>query len=194
MTTGKIYFATTNLKKLNEVKEFLKTDIDHMRISMTEIQGPSEKIVEHKLDQAAPFINPKDAVIVDDTSFSLEALGGFPGVYVKDFLEIGTRKIWEIVEKIGNKSATAVCSLGIAHYENGEIVKKVFSGKLKGSITEPEKDCKTEFGYIFIPDGFNGVLKNMPTDEKNRISHRGIASRSLAAYMASKGIIKTHGP
>nr|AGE95307.1 nucleoside triphosphatase [Encephalitozoon cuniculi] len=190
---GRIYFATTNLKKLKEIRSLFEADIVHMNIPMVEIQASLERIADHKLNQVVPCIGEGDAVIVDDTAVAFEGLYGFPGVYIKDFLRIGSRKISEIVGKIGNSNATAFCCLGIAHYRDGRVVKKVFFGELEGSIVESKEDGLEGFDYIFLPSGSSMCLGDMPVDEKNRISHRRIASKKLADYMASVGIIKAHG-
>ncbi|WEL38464.1 Ham1 nucleoside triphosphatase [Encephalitozoon hellem] len=188
---GKIYFATTNLKKLKEIRKLLNVDVSHMNVSMVEIQASQEKIVHNKLNQVIPLIGEEDAVIVDDTGVYLNGLCGFPGVYLKDFLTIGSRKILEILRKVEDYSATVFCTLGIAHYRDGQITRKTFSGELKGTMVESNEENSTELDNNFVPDGFGVSLKSMSIDEKNRISHRRIASEKLIEYMASVGIIKT---
>lgn len=188
---GKIYFATTNLKKLKEVRKLFNTDIVHMNVPMVEIQASQEKVVYNKLDQVISLIGEEDTVIVDDTGVSFDGLCGFPGVYIKDFLKIGSRRILEILRKVGNNNATVSCTLGVAHYKDGQIIKKAFSGELKGTIVESREENSTELDGNFIPDGFEASLKSMSIDEKNHISHRKIASAKLTDYMVSIGIIKT---
>ncbi|AFN82883.1 Ham1 nucleoside triphosphatase [Encephalitozoon romaleae SJ-2008] len=187
---GRIYFATTNLKKLKEVRRPFNTDIVHMNVSMVEIQASQERVVHNKLDQVMALISKEDAVIVDDTGVFLDSLCGFPGVYIKDFLKIGSQKILEILKKVEDNNATVSYTLGIAHYKDGQIAKKAFSGEIKGTIMESKEEGSAELDGIFIPDEFKASLKSMSIDEKNCISHRRIATENLTDYMVSIGIIK----
>lgn len=186
----RIYFATTNLKKLKELREIVGVELVQMSRDVVEIQGTMEEIVGHKLSQVAPLIGEDEAVIVDDTGISLEALGGFPGVYAKDFICVGGSKINEIVKRMGDDRVTAFCGLGIAHYKDGVLVRKVFSGECRGRIVGAGDEHLADFNHIFVPDGFDRCFGEMSVREKNMVSHRGVAGGKLVEYMGSVGMIK----
>lgn len=186
----RICFATTNIRKFKELKGILNVELTQICEDIMELQGSMRQIVEHKLDQAVLFIGENEAVIVDDTGISMDALGGFPGVYAKDFLKIGFTKINEILDRMGNNRATVFCGLGIAHKKDGKVTKNMFVGELSGRIVEPRDAISTEFNDIFLPDGLDKCFSEMSIEEKNEISYRGIAGRKLLEYMVSTGMIK----
>ena len=59
-----------------------------------------------------------------------------------------------------------------------------FEGEIKGNITEMERG-KNGFGYdpIFIPEGYNKTFAEMSLEEKNKISHRGVAVQKLTKFL-----------
>ena len=59
-----------------------------------------------------------------------------------------------------------------------------FEGVIKGKITERESG-NDGFGYdpVFIPEGSTKTFAEMSLSEKNRISHRAIATRKLVDYL-----------
>ena len=60
----------------------------------------------------------------------------------------------------------------------------LFEGEVKGSIAY-RRHGDGGFGYdpIFIPDETGISFAEMSPEDKNRISHRGRATRRLAAYL-----------
>jgi XTP/dITP diphosphohydrolase len=69
--------------------------------------------------------------------------------------------------------------------KNGK--KNYFEGIVNGTIVE-KGSGNMGFGYdpIFVPDGYNISFAEMPLDEKNKISHRGLATQKLVEYLKSK--------
>ncbi|NBP70337.1 MAG: non-canonical purine NTP pyrophosphatase, partial [Cytophagia bacterium] len=59
-----------------------------------------------------------------------------------------------------------------------------FEGIVKGEIIETRRG-NAGFGYdaVFVPDGFNKTFAEMSMDEKNQLSHRGIAVKKLTAFL-----------
>ena len=61
-----------------------------------------------------------------------------------------------------------------------------FEGICKGEILK-EKQGETGFGYdpIFKPEGYDQSFAEMSADEKNKISHRGLAIQKLITFLSN---------
>jgi XTP/dITP diphosphohydrolase len=59
-----------------------------------------------------------------------------------------------------------------------------FEGAIEGKIVT-ERRGKGGFGYdpIFVPDGYDRTFAEMTAEEKNGISHRGIAVQKLVSFL-----------
>ena len=64
-----------------------------------------------------------------------------------------------------------------------------FEAIIPGHIVEKVTD-QSDFGYdpIFIEDSLNKTYASMSEDEKNRVSHRGVALRKLLTYLRINGL------
>ena len=64
--------------------------------------------------------------------------------------------------------------------------EKLIEGVCLGRISG-EQSGNEGFGYdpIFIPSGETRTFSEMSSDEKNKISHRGIAIREMLKYLSS---------
>jgi XTP/dITP diphosphohydrolase len=114
--------------------------------------------------------------VADDTGLEVDALGGAPGVY-------SARYAGDDVTYADNvaKLLTDLAALD----DGGEIWAE---GTVDGRIAAFPKGTGG-FGYdaVFVPDDGDGrTFAEMPPDEKNAISHRGRAFRSLAGELAGR--------
>ena len=64
--------------------------------------------------------------------------------------------------------------------------KFLFEGICTGEILT-KKQGEKGFGYdpIFKPEGFNQSFAKMTSEEKNKISHRGIAVQKLVEFLSN---------
>ena len=87
-----------------------------------------------------------------------------------------------LAEMEGKTNRNACFRTVIALLLNGE--EHLFEGKVKGQILT-EQHGEAGFGYdpIFQPEGFALSFAEMPLDEKNKISHRGEATRRLIEFL-----------
>ena len=131
----KIIFWTSNPNKLEEIRLFLKgTDyqvtqpekIEEIR----EIQANDPiEVFEDKLTKISKLVS--GPVIVDDFSFSIEKLNGFPSPYAKYVVKtIGIENIYKLAkgEKAVMKSYIGYCD------EKKQC--RIFVGKLEGKIID----------------------------------------------------------
>jgi XTP/dITP diphosphohydrolase len=169
--------VTSNPHKAREVAAFFQSDpeVEHVnlecpefrRSDVGEIAGGKARFAYGRLGRP---------LIVDDTSFSVTALQGFPGPYAGYVLDtIGYRGILRLLEEAGERSASF--ETAIAYADRDGI--RIFRGRIDGVITRSPRG-REGFGYdpIFEVDG--RTLAELTLDEKSRVSHR---ARALGAFL-----------
>ncbi|SRR5690554_36334 len=187
----KIIFASNNKNKVEEVQKQLP---DSIQIVTLEEIGHLEdideygKTIEENAIIKADFISEKYQLpcFADDTGLEIEALNGAPGVYSARFAgeeknaEKNMNLVLEKLDGISNRSAQfkTVIALNINNKQH------LFEGIVKGQITT-EKIGDNGFGYdpIFQPENFEKTFAEMTLEEKNRLSHRGLAVEKLIAFL-----------
>lgn len=126
-------------------------------------------------------------VIADDSGLCVQALGGRPGIYSARYAgldknnQANRQKLLKELENVpeGERQAYFVCTLAISDAE-GQLIHH-FEGRLEGEILREERG-ENGFGYdpIFYVASKGLTTAEMPEEEKNAISHRGNAMRTLA--------------
>lgn len=187
----KLCFATNNKNKLKELRNSIGSNI--VIVSLEEIEcfediPETGNTLEANSLQKAQYIwdKYKIATIADDTGLEVESLEGRPGVYSARYAgencssEDNMNKMLEELSNTKNKKAEFKT---IITYLNGDKMEQ-FKGICKGDIRD-ERSGAEGFGYdpIFQPKGFNVTFAEMPMEDKNKISHRGIAVRKLIEYI-----------
>ena len=121
--------------------------------------------------------------IADDSGLVVTSLGGEPGLYSSSFggeeLTNEERCIFLLkkMENMEHRVAKFVCTI-VCCFPSGDIITA--TGECPGSITKYPKG-RGGFGYdpVFLPEGMNVTMAELTPDEKNKISHRGIALRNF---------------
>ncbi len=176
----KIYFITGNEDKFKEAKAILGEMVQRMDMDLPEIQELDvREVIKEKLNEA--LNHQEGSFIVEDVSFEMEALNGFPGPFVKWMIgSTGTQRMYEIGEKLGNLNAEAVATLGYA--KNHEEIY-FFEGRVKGTLAPRLEGNGFAFDTIFIPEEHEKRYSEMKPEEKNKISHRRTALDKLKAFL-----------
>jgi non-canonical purine NTP pyrophosphatase (RdgB/HAM1 family) len=174
-----LVFVTSRSEKAREA-ERLGFAVERLDLDLPEPQAldPS-RIVEAKARTAYEMLSRP--VLVEDSSLSIEAWGGFPGALVK-WLEksAGVAAIPRMLDPFADRRATAVCA--IAYTDGGEIVAA--RGETRGAIA-PAPRGSNGFGWdtIFVPEGEERTFAEMSGAEKDRVSHRRRAWEALATRL-----------
>ena len=189
----KIVFATNNLHKLEEIRKAVGDK--HEIVSLKEI-GFDEDIPEthdtlegNSSEKAFHIYNRFQLTcFADDTGLEIDALNGEPGVYSARYagenptFDDNMNKVLANMETKINRSAKfrTVISLIIDGKETQ------FEGVCPGNIMT-ERYGGDGFGYdpIFMPNNFQETFAEMDLSVKNEISHRGLATKKLIAYLNS---------
>lgn len=126
----------------------------------------------------------------DDTGLEVSALGGRPGVYSARFAGAGcsyqdnNRKLLRLLKGLSARQRRARfrCAVALVFPDGRE---RVFEGRISGRIVDTLRGAGG-FGYdpVFLPRGETVTFGEMPLAKKNRISHRSLAFRKAAAYLA----------
>jgi XTP/dITP diphosphohydrolase len=188
----KLVFATNNTHKISEITPLLSAGFEIISLQdigcFEDIPETAETLEGNAL-QKAMFVYERYQVdcFADDTGLEIEALNGQPGVYSARYA--GEEKSFEknmdkvLLELQGKTNRKARFRCVIALILDGK--KFLFEGIVNGVITE-EKSGKGGFGYdpIFKPYGFDRTFAEMNLEEKNRISHRGLAVQKFITFLS----------
>lgn len=128
-----ILFATGNARKITEATHTLSPlgiTIETTSVDTDEIQHHEPEYIT-KAKARAAFDLLQQPVVVQDTSWNIPALGGFPGGYMKDVANWWTPQDWtEIMTRHTDK--TIYCLEHVVYYDG--ITLKHFEASYKGTI------------------------------------------------------------
>lgn len=189
----KLVFATNNLHKLKEVQEMLSNSIEVLSlkdIGCFEDIEETEITLEGNAKLKANYITKKYGFdcFADDTGLEVEALDGKPGVYSARYAgahgnaEKNMEKLLFELQNKSNRKAKfrTIIALNLSNKQY------LFEGVCDGKILN-EKTGVKGFGYdpIFKPSNASCSFAEMSSEEKNIISHRGIAIQELVQFLNS---------
>jgi XTP/dITP diphosphohydrolase len=168
--------VTSNAGKAAEVAAFFGglLEVDHVALEVPEHR--SNDIAEIARGKARySYSQLNTPLIVDDTGFFIDALGGFPGPYAAYVLNsIGNAGILKLMD--GKSDRDARFTTGIAYADECGI--EVFTGTLGGKIALYPRG-NNGFGYDPIFELGEKTLAEYSMGEKTRISHRAKALSSF---------------
>lgn len=179
-----IVFVTGNAKKLEEVIAVLGKDFPreliNTKVDLPEYQGDADEICIAKCRAAAELV--KGPVIIEDTCLGYNAMKGLPGPYIKWFLDkMNPEGLHKMLDGWDDKTAQAVCTFAYSS-GNPEDPIILFEGRTSGTIVSPRGPRNFGWDPIFQPDGYTETFAELPTDVKNKISHRRKALEKLKQY------------
>ena len=177
-----ILYITSNAGKFEEASLILNSvQLKQKNVDTVEIQGKPEDIIKDKASQLAQKI--QQAFIVEDVSFSLSCLNGFPGPYIKDFLyAVGEKGLFEIAEKFNNYKASTICFAAYCFPGDEPIY---CSGEIFGTLVPPKggvKHGKVSYNSVFKPDGYSQTFGEMSMEDHAKMSHRFHALKKLKQH------------
>ncbi len=187
-----LVFATNNKHKLEEIRHMLSgSNIEIVSLKDIGFSGDipeTAETLEGNALQKARFICKRYHAncFADDTGLEVDCLGGAPGVYSARYA--GERcnfddNIEKLLKEMGGSENRKACFITvIALIIAGK--EYVFQGKVCGQIMR-ERHGDGGFGYdpLFLPDGYEKTFAQMPLEEKNNISHRYLAMRSMKDFL-----------
>lgn len=173
-----ILFATSNQRKINEANDTLGSfgiSTQPVEVEIDEIQH-SDPAEITKAKAVAAFSVLQKPVVVSDTSWSIPALGGFPGGYMKDVNQWWSEQDWlNIMAPHENK--TIICREHLAYYDGKDLVHfshdytGVFLGEARGS-TVNEKESFERVASLNGSESLTEARENAAKhSEKRQLPH-----------------------
>ena len=195
----RIVFATGNENKMKEIRMILE-DLGMEILSMKEA-GVDVDIVEDGASfeenaeikaRAVARVLTNDIVLADDSGLEIDCLDKAPGIYSARFAgedtsyDIKNNILLDRMEGVPDEERTArfVCAVA-AVFPDGtvDVVRETIEGRV---AYEPAGD--NGFGYdpIFYVPEYGCTTAQMSPEQKNELSHRGKALRSMRAILKEK--------
>jgi XTP/dITP diphosphohydrolase len=194
-----ILIATTNKGKLREYTEMLGSlsmtilSIDDVGLGDLDVVEDGDTFQKNAEIKARAYARASGKLtIADDSGLCVDALQGAPGVhsarYGGDGLDDAGRrtKLLEALDGVRDEKRTAhfECVIAVADPDSPTCLNT--HGVCQGRILHEEQGTGG-FGYdpIFLPDGYSVTFAEIDRATKNRISHRGEATRQLVPILRS---------
>lgn len=209
----KIILASGNLHKVEEIAAYLSDlgiEVLPLTAFLPEYIAPEESgdTLEENAKikaQALQACLPEAWVLADDSGLFVDALGGEPGVHSARYAgedasdERNNAKL--IHALVGKERSAAFRSVLCLMDDQGE---HYFQGEIPGNILEQPRG-KGGFGYdpYFLPSGQRETFAEMSMEDKNKISHRALASKRqnppkgkarILRRVPLRFLLKTTGP
>lgn len=189
-----LLIATQNQGKVKEYQRLL-ADVDATVIGLNDIglgdmdvEETGTSFEENALLKAKAYAEASGKIaLADDSGLVVDALDGRPGVYSarygKPEFDDAGRRAYLLAEMkdvpLNERSARFRCVIAV--YDPKTETSYTVDGACEGMILTEERDAGKGFGYdaLFQPEGYNKTFAELAPEEKNRISHRGIAAKKL---------------
>lgn len=166
----KIAFVSGSRAKYGIAAEHLApfgVELEHVNLDLVEIQSPSvQKIADHKARQAFQILGRE--LIVEDSSFAIDELAGFPGTNVKQLITCaGAKAVAHLADLTSTRACTSTAALV---YIDAAGAVHSFTHSRQGTIAaEPQGDAdRLALWTVYCPPGSALPLAAIPHDEYQR--------------------------
>ena len=188
---GDLVVATGNTGKVAELTAIFADLPLHLRLQSDFDVVPAEETGETFVENAILKARAASAqtglpALADDSGLAVDALGGAPGVYSARYAGEGgdranNEKLLTAMSSVADeeRGARFICVLVLLRHAQ-DPTPLIAQGEWEGSILRELRGAQG-FGYdpLFLPRAMALSAAELPRAEKNRISHRALASRQL---------------
>ena len=197
-------FATNNPGKVKEIKPLFESagfelkSLADLGLSF-EPEETGDTFLENAMIKAVETLeflqqhgHDGFAVLADDSGLCINALGGQPGVDSANFMGRETpyevRNSW-IVQQLAQGSDRAAkfkCVIACA-FDDGVVLST--EGEVHGEIAQTPAG-EGGFGYdpVFYLPEYGKTMAELPLEEKNKISHRGLALKLMLEALKNENL------
>lgn len=189
--------ATRNAHKVTEVRAILAPllpegfELEAVPESLPEPVEDGASFAENAIIKATQVARALGVpAIADDSGLCVDIMGGAPGIFSARWsghhgddaanLNLLLAQLADV--KPEQRCARFVCAAALAMPDGSVVVEE---GQMRGSLRY-ERAGEGGFGYdpIFEAEGYGVTNAELPTQEKNAISHRARALAALAPHIA----------
>jgi XTP/dITP diphosphohydrolase len=196
----KLVLASANPGKLREIGALLAPLsielVPQSALGIAEADEPHASFLENALAKARHASRASGLpALADDSGLCVEALGGEPGVHSAYYAGVeGDRDTRDalnnkrILENLKDDRRAYYCCLMVLVRHPEDPRPLVAEGIWRGEIARTPRGANG-FGYdplFFIPS-LGKTAAELPPEQKNRISHRGIALQKLLGLLDESG-------
>lgn len=187
--------ATRNRGKIKEIKALLDGLVEEVICAadlpdLPETVEDGATFAENALKKAREACKATGLpVLADDSGLVVDGLSGRPGVFSARFAgpdaddAANNRKLLQEVDGLSEaeRSSAFVCSMA---YVSPDGLEQLFEGRVGGTIIDQLRG-EHGFGYdpLFLVNGYQQTMAELPLEEKNRISHRGQTLQAFKLYL-----------
>ena len=168
---NKIYFSTGNERKIKEARaacDPLGIEVVPIELHFDEIQSHDPIAISKQKVEDAYSLAGKSAIVIADSSWSIPALNGFPGGYMKDVVE--WFKPEDFINLVASEADRRISFIETIIYKDANITK-IFSKEYIGTISTKARGVGnsveqiTEFdGHTLAERHDQGKLSHEPKD------------------------------
>lgn len=196
----KIVLASRNKHKIVELQTLLGQYVDGVEILslddigfFDDIDENGETFAENALIKAEAVARRGYIGVGDDSGLSVRALGGAPGIYSARYAgehgndQKNNEKLLEELSGVTDRYAEFVCAIACVFPDGRENI--CVEGRCEGEILH-SPDGEGGFGYdpLFYSVKGGKSFAALSADEKNSVSHRGIAIGLFAKALKDAGV------
>ena len=158
------------------------------------VEEPHDTYVHNAFEKARAVAEALGVpAVADDSGLEVDALGGAPGVrsarYAGEHATDADNRRQLLVAMRGvpgaGRTARYRCVAAVAWPDGRELHAE---GVCEGALaTKPRGEGGFGYDPLFVPAGWDRTMAELPSQEKDRISHRGRAFRALRELLAADG-------
>jgi XTP/dITP diphosphohydrolase len=196
----RLLIGSTNAGKIAEYRRML-AGLDLRLLSPDQLaSAPAEPAEDHdsyaenaRAKAEAYAAATRIATVADDSGLEVDALGGAPGVRSRRYFgdhakpEDRNARLLALMEEAPQRDARFVCVVALAH-PGGPT--ELFEGIVRGEIAKAPRHGEEGWGFgydpVFIVGGDGRTMAELSPEEKDAVSHRGLAVARLRAHLGAE--------
>ena len=190
--------ATANTHKVIEFQRILNELVSDLELvpasdflGVPEVAETGATFAENALIKARAINDfTKLPALADDSGLVVDALNGAPGIFSARYAGLtatdaeNVEKLLIEIKDISPDLLFARFECAIALVDSKQNLELVVEGQMPGQVIKEVRGANG-FGYdpVFVPQGLAKTSAEISDQEKDQISHRGIALRKIAVLL-----------